>query len=59
MILIKKLQVITITEMWLVNSFPSSFVTLAGFELYRGDDRGGGVRKHGAALYAYTSFRQV
>ena len=37
MILISKLQVISITETWLINSIPSSFVALPGFELYRGD----------------------
>ena len=58
MILINKLQIISITETWLLNSIPSSFVTLPGFELYRGDV-GGEVRKHGAALYVDVSFRQV
>ena len=46
----KGLSLLAISETWLLESIPSSFVDVPGFKFYRGDVHGS-VRKHGAGLY--------
>ena len=44
------LKVIGVTETWLTREDPTSFVSIPGFELFRGDVNGT-VKKHGAGMY--------
>ena len=44
------LKVIGVTETWLTSEDPTSFVSIPGFELFRGDVNGT-VKKHGAGMY--------
>ena len=52
------LEVVSVTETWLTGSCSSSFVSIPGFTLHRGDVAGN-VRKHGAALYISDGLKQV
>ena len=46
----ENLNICAITESWLTSSCDSSYVSIDGFSLYRGDVEGA-VRKHGSAIY--------
>ena len=52
------MDIIGISETWLVSSMSSSFVELPGFKFFRGDVVGN-VRKHGAGLYVREEFKAV
>ena len=53
-----KFSVLCICETWLVESCPSSFVDVWGFELFRGDVVGT-IRKHGTAIYVRKNLKPV
>ena len=46
----ESLDVVSVSETWLISSVPSSFVAVAGFQVVRGDVEGE-IRKHGTCLY--------
>ena len=52
------ISVLGICETWLVDSCPSSFVEVRGFELFRGDVIGT-IRKHGTAIYVKKDLKPV
>ena len=43
-------SIISISETWLINSMPSSYVHLEGFKFFRGDVHGT-IRKHGSGIF--------
>ena len=51
-------DIISISETWLVSSMSSSFVDLPGFNFFRGDVVGE-VRKHGTGLFVRKEFKAV
>ena len=53
-----ELNIISITETWLISSMSSSYVDLPDFKFFRGDVCGS-VRKHGAGLYVQSSYTSV
>ena len=44
------LNVVAVSESWLIESIPSSFVAIEGYSVVRGDVHGS-IRKHGTCLY--------
>ena len=52
------LNIISVTETWLISSMSSSYVELPNFKFFRGDVCGS-VRKHGAGLYVQSSYTSV
>ena len=54
----ESLELVSVTETWLTASCSSSFVSIPGFNLYRGDVAGN-VRKHGAALYISDGLKHI
>jgi hypothetical protein len=51
-----KLDILAISETWLIPSIPSSFVAICNYNLIRGDTSSN-VRKHGALLYIHKDIK--
>ena len=54
----EELHVLSLTETWLTSNCNSSFVSIPGFTLCRGDVLGN-IRKHGTALYIKDTIKFV
>ena len=53
-----ELDIISISEMWLISGVESSFIALDGYVVVRGDTNSL-VRKHGSCLHIRETFRFV
>ena len=53
-----KVSLAVVCETWLINSIPSSFVAISGFNFFR-CDTASSVRKHGVGVYVDSKIRTV
>ena len=49
---------LSVCETWMINSCPSSYVTIPGYSVFRGDVFGS-VKKHGTALFILDSLNPI
>ena len=54
----ENLDMVAVTETWLTDACSSSFISIPGFSLLRGDVTGT-IRKHGAAIYVRSALKHV
>ena len=52
------ISIISVSETWLINTMPSSYVELEGFKFFRGDVHGS-IRKHGSGIFISDKFNAV